>query len=43
MPILFLIIPIVIIVILLAGAMFFGMIGAVRSGPKPSEGSKDVG
>jgi hypothetical protein len=43
MPIVFIIIGIIIIVGLVAFAMFFGLIGANLAGPKPSEGDKHTG
>lgn len=43
MPFIALIIGVVIIILLVAIAMFFGMIGAVAHGPKPSEGDDSTG
>lgn len=43
MPFVALIIGVVIVLVLLAVAMFFGVYGAVRHGPNPDEGSKSTG
>ena len=43
MPFLAFIIAIVIVFVLLAFAMVFGLIGAVKEGPEPHEGNKSTG
>lgn len=43
MPFLAIIIGLIIVLILLGGALFFGVIGAAKGGPDPSEGSNSTG